>query len=310
LRLDPAWARELAERARVGYLATLFADGGPHVAPVCFALDGDTAWSAVDAKPKSGRRLQRLRNIERDARAALLVDHYEDDWSRLWWVRMRGRARLVSGPEERGRALALLGEKYAPYGEQPPDGELLALDVDGWSGWSAAAPTEEHAAPPPSVTRAFHQLAGDLDSSMFIVTVAADGERSGCLVGFATQTSIHPPRMLVCLSRSNRTYRLARDASLLGVHVVPADRDDLARLFGGETGDEVDKFARCRWEPGPGGLPLLPECGSHLVGAVLERIDLGDHVGFLLQPLEATFDERARELGYHRARRIQAGHDA
>ena len=160
------------------------------------------------------------------------------------------------------------------------------------------------------VTATFHRLAGDLDSSMFIVTAAAAGERSGCLVGFATQTSIEPPRMLVCISRQNHTHRVAAAADRLGVHVVPADRAELAELFGGQTGDEIDKFARCRWEPHAGGVPVLLDCGSWLVGAVLERLDLGDHEGFLLEPVEARFDERGRELGYHRARRIQAGHEA
>src|SRR5215218_9524111 len=104
---------------------------------------------------------------------------------------------------------------------------------------------------------------------MFIVTACADGERSGCLVGFATQTSIDPGRFLVCLSRSNRTYRVGCAAELLGVHFVPAQEAGLAELFGGETGDEVDKFARCEWRPGPSGTPLLAACPNRFVGRVL-----------------------------------------
>ena len=108
----------------------------------------------------------------------------------------------------------------------------------------------------------FNSLVGDLDYPMFIVTACAEGERSGCLVGFATQASIDPARFLVCLSHENRTYVVGRRADLLGVHFVPADAEEVAELFGGETGDEIDKFERCSWRPGPGGVAAarrLPE---------------------------------------------------
>src|SRR3954466_64447 len=108
------------------------------------------------------------------------------------------------------------------------------------------------AAPPETV----HRLVADLDYPMFIVTTAAGGERAGCLVGFAGQASIDPSRFLVFLSEKNRTCRVAREATHLAVHFVPADRDDLAELFGGETGDEVDKFARTDWHEGAAGMPL------------------------------------------------------
>ena len=98
----------------------------------------------------------------------------------------------------------------------------------------------------------FNSLVGDLDYPMFIVTACADGERSGCLIGFATQASIDPSRFLVCLSHRNRTYRVAQGAELLGVHFVPEEQAELAELFGGETGDEVDKFERVRVGAGPG----------------------------------------------------------
>src|SRR5918994_1284699 len=96
----------------------------------------------------------------------------------------------------------------------------------------------------------FNSLVGNLDSPIFIVTAYAGGEPSGCLVGFATQASIDPSRFLVCLSHTNRTYRVGRDADLLGVHFVPEEQAALAELFGGETGDEVDKFERCAWSEG------------------------------------------------------------
>ena len=130
--------RALVAAARVARLATLSPDGRPHLVPICFALDGDTLWTAIDAKPKAAVRPQRLRNVEHDARAAVLVDHYEEDWTRLWWVRLRGRARLA-GAGERDPALRLLAAKYTPYRDQAPAGELIALEVDEWVGWSAGA---------------------------------------------------------------------------------------------------------------------------------------------------------------------------
>ena len=142
-------------------------------------------------------------------------------------------------------------------------------------------------------TDAFDPFIGGLDYPMLVVTVSHDGERSGCLVGFATQCSIDPPRMLVCVSKANHTFRLARDADLLAVHVLAHDQHDLAELFGGETDDEVDKFERCEWSEGPGGTPLLAT-PRRLVGRVLARHDLGDHVGVLLDPVNAErLDDRS-----------------
>jgi flavin reductase (DIM6/NTAB) family NADH-FMN oxidoreductase RutF len=160
------------------------------------------------------------------------------------------------------------------------------------------------------VTQTFHALVGDLEYPMFIVTTRAGDELLGCLVGFATQTSIDPPRFAVCLSHENRTYRRGRDAELLGVHCVPADAEALAELFGGETGDEVDKFARCDWHEGPGGVPILDACANWFVGRVLWRADAGDHDAFLLEPIAGASDASEDEFTFHRARRIQAGHEA
>src|SRR3954451_19397105 len=107
---------------------------------------------------------------------------------------------------------------------------------------------------------AVHELIDELDYPMFIVTAAAGSDRAGCLVGFATQCSIDPPRFLVCLSDKNRTFRVARHARTLVVHLVPREATGLAELFGSETGDEVDKFARCAWSEGPDGTPVLDDC--------------------------------------------------
>jgi flavin reductase (DIM6/NTAB) family NADH-FMN oxidoreductase RutF len=106
----------------------------------------------------------------------------------------------------------------------------------------------------------FDELMAAYDTAMLIVTtVTRAGHRSGCLVGFATQCSIDPPRFLVCLSIRNHTFRAAGDADVLAVHLVPPDRDDLAERFGGTTGDEVDTFAGVDWRPGPGGVTHLGE---------------------------------------------------
>ena len=161
-----------------------------------------------------------------------------------------------------------------------------------------------------TVPETFDAIVGDLEYPMFIVTTRAEGEPLGCLVGFATQMSIDPPRFAVCLSHNNRTYRRGRDAPWLAVHCVPADAGELAELFGGETADEVDKFARCDWRDGPHGMPLLDECESWFVGRVLTRLDAGDHDAFLLEPVAAHADPDEHEFTFHRARRIEPGHEA
>jgi PPOX class probable F420-dependent enzyme len=103
--------------------------------PVTFAVDGDTVYSAVDAKPKRTTALRRLANVEANPRVSLLVDHYDDDWSRLWWVRADGTARILPEPAgEAARAAALLGERYPAFALRGP---VLAVDVTRWTGWSA-----------------------------------------------------------------------------------------------------------------------------------------------------------------------------
>jgi flavin reductase (DIM6/NTAB) family NADH-FMN oxidoreductase RutF len=156
----------------------------------------------------------------------------------------------------------------------------------------------------------FQQLVAQLDYPMFIATVAAGGERSGCLIGFATQSSIHPPRFLAGISDKNRTFRVAKDADTMAIHLVPEDAGELAELFGGETGDEVDKFERCEWHEGPGGVPLVDGCPNRFVGRIIERVDFGDHVGIVLEPFAAEVQEDLGQLTFHRAKRIEPGHEA
>jgi PPOX class probable F420-dependent enzyme len=132
--------RELMRRrlaaAPVGHLASAGADGKPHVVPVCFALDGDTVYWAIDFKPKGGPDLKRMRNLGENPRAALLVDHYEEDWSRLWWVRVDCSTTAPALGDEVGRGLDLLAAKYRQYRDRRPDGPVVRMEIDRWSGWS------------------------------------------------------------------------------------------------------------------------------------------------------------------------------
>ncbi len=123
----------------VARLATVRPDGAPHVVPVVFALVGDAVYSAVDGKPKRSRRLQRLANVRADPRCALLVDHYEDDWSRLWWVRADGTAAVVEDPPAAHPGVAALVARHPPYRAEPPAGPLLVVTVERWSGWSSTS---------------------------------------------------------------------------------------------------------------------------------------------------------------------------
>ena len=118
-------------------LATTDPDGRPHLVPIVFALDGDTLYTAVDHKPKRSSRLRRIENARARPDVTILVDHYDEDWSLLWWTRLRGRARVLDEGEERQRALALLAEKYPQYRSEPPDGPVLAVDVAETLDWTA-----------------------------------------------------------------------------------------------------------------------------------------------------------------------------
>jgi PPOX class probable F420-dependent enzyme len=124
--------------ARVARLATIDPDGRPHLVPIVFALDGETLYSAVDRKPKRSTTLRRIENARARPDVTILVDHYEDDWGRLWWIRLRGRARVLDDGEEREHALELLREKYPQYRAEPPGGAVLAVDVTETREWSAS----------------------------------------------------------------------------------------------------------------------------------------------------------------------------
>jgi len=155
----------------------------------------------------------------------------------------------------------------------------------------------------------FNRLMSLLDYPLFIVTTAAEERRAGCLIGFASQVSIRPPRFLACLSVKNHTYRVAARAGVLVVHLVPAEAEGLAALFGGETGDEVDKFASCDWTPGPEGVPVLSELENWFAGRIVSRSDLGDHCGFLLEPIEGQARRSTSQFTFRRAKWIEPGHE-
>jgi PPOX class probable F420-dependent enzyme len=124
--------------ARVARLATVTAGGRPHVVPVCFVLAGDVIYSAVDAKPKSTSALRRLDNVRANPRVSLLVDHYADDWSQLWWIRVDGEARIVDDDA----AIELLAAKYEQYRVARPPGPVLAIAELQWRQWSASLPPD------------------------------------------------------------------------------------------------------------------------------------------------------------------------
>lgn len=117
-------------------LSTVSADGQPHCVPVTFAIDGDTAAIAVDHKPKSTVNLKRLANIEQNPKVCLLVDVYSDDWSQLWWARADGTAQVITEAEQREHALDLLEARYPQYADRRPEGPVILVRVDQWSGWS------------------------------------------------------------------------------------------------------------------------------------------------------------------------------
>jgi PPOX class probable F420-dependent enzyme len=134
--MDEDVMRARVAAARVGRLATVTVDHRPHVVPCCFALAGDAVVTAVDAKPKSTTALRRLDNVRSNPSVTLLVDHYDDaDWARLWWVRVDGLARVVSGGAEQAAALAVLTAKYLQYRELTPPGPVIVIEHLRWRAW-------------------------------------------------------------------------------------------------------------------------------------------------------------------------------
>jgi flavin reductase (DIM6/NTAB) family NADH-FMN oxidoreductase RutF len=156
----------------------------------------------------------------------------------------------------------------------------------------------------------FQRFVGAADFPMDIVTAAAGGEADGALVGFAMQCSIQPEQFLAGMSVANHTTKIAERAETLAVHLIPESRRDLAELFGGTTMDDgVDKLGRVDWTAGPGGAPVLADLPSHLVGRIRARVDWGgDHVGYVLDPVETAFGDDGPWLCFEQAKTIEPGH--
>jgi len=133
--MDPVLARRLVDEARVARLGTVTPEGRPHLVPCCFALIGEVAYTAVDAKPKSRLELRRVRNLATNPAASLIVDHYDEDWASLWWVRLDGLAHLVPEGEVQNAAVRALVAKYPQYHDVAIPGPVIALVVERWASW-------------------------------------------------------------------------------------------------------------------------------------------------------------------------------
>lgn len=135
--MQRAEALGLLTRARSGHLATVRPDGRPHLVVVTFAVSGHRIVTAIDHKPKTTVHLQRLRNIEAGSGASFLVDHFEEDWGRLWWVRVDGPASIHGSGEIRDDAVSALAKKYNPYLARPPEGPVIAVEIDKVTSWAS-----------------------------------------------------------------------------------------------------------------------------------------------------------------------------
>jgi PPOX class probable F420-dependent enzyme len=136
--MDAAAMRRRLAEARVARLATAGPDGRPHIVPIVFAHDDEHLYFAVDDKPKRSRDLKRVRNIAGNERVSVLVDHYEDDWARLWWIRVDGAAHVLDHDADTQRAVDLLARKYAQYADKRPQGPVVAIRIEHMTGWSPA----------------------------------------------------------------------------------------------------------------------------------------------------------------------------
>ncbi|MDP7704572.1 MULTISPECIES: TIGR03668 family PPOX class F420-dependent oxidoreductase [unclassified Mycobacterium] len=130
-------ARAWFARSPVARLATVAPDGIPHLVPVVFAVDGDVVYTAVDAKPKKHQRLRRLANIEHNPAVSLLADHYAEDWTQLWWVRVDGTATVAADGPALHTGYRLLRAKYPQYQSVPLDGPVITVTATRWSSWHA-----------------------------------------------------------------------------------------------------------------------------------------------------------------------------
>jgi flavin reductase (DIM6/NTAB) family NADH-FMN oxidoreductase RutF len=161
------------------------------------------------------------------------------------------------------------------------------------------------------VREAFDELVARADAAMVVVTVAAGDERSGCLVGFHAQCGMDPPRYALWVSHANHTHGVAARASTFAVHFLRAADRELAELFGGTSGDDVDKFAQCRWTAGPDGVPLLDACPDRFVGRRVDWVALdADHTCAVIEPFLAEVGTAAPRLRLTGVTDLEPGHEA
>ncbi len=161
----------------------------------------------------------------------------------------------------------------------------------------------------PSPDEALEAFFDRIDFPYYVVTVRTpDGEMSGCLAGFVTQCSIDPPNFVVCIAKVNHTFGVAERSDAMGLHLLGAKQYELARIFGEETGDLVDKFAQCDWRLGPTGAPLLVESAVSMEGRIQSHFSAGDHEAFLVRAVRAVSGDHEGLLTYRDAPHFRPGH--
>lgn len=144
----------------------------------------------------------------------------------------------------------------------------------------------------------FDDLMAMLDSPVFVVTTQTEGRPSGCLISFATQTSVRPPSFMVVIPRSSGACDAARRSEHLAVHVLARHQVGLAELFDGETDDEADRFAHCSWRAGPNEMPILDEAIAWFVGKTAYWIDIADHVAYIVEPVAGWVPDAYEDVLY------------
>ncbi len=163
--------------------------------------------------------------------------------------------------------------------------------------------------PDPSPTAA-EAITSAANYPIYVVTAFADGEMSGCVAGFVTQSSMDPVRFIICVSRANHTYPVARRSEGLALHLLGSDQRDVASLFGETTGDVVDKFADVSWSTGVTGAPRLTECAAWIEGLVMGSFDAGDHEAFVVAVLDGGSGPHEGRLMLEDVSDFEPGHPA
>jgi flavin reductase (DIM6/NTAB) family NADH-FMN oxidoreductase RutF len=151
-------------------------------------------------------------------------------------------------------------------------------------------------------------LTARVNYPIYVACTEHEGQKAGCVAGFVTQCSIDPARFLVCVSKANHNFQVAKNSGAMSLHLLGSQQHDLAVLFGHLTGDSSDKFERTEWKLGQTGVPVLQRCAAWIEGEVLVKQDVGDHVAFLLAPVNGGAGPEDGELTVAQARDIEAGH--